>query len=130
VFLSLLAGLIGGCASNAYAENLSDDHLASVAPRQRMYLEESPWAAMTRGFLVYLCVIGGLYVVIDEPFKLTTPPQYARLAGVVSFLAFVVGFDPTQIDYWLSLGRRALPGRGQQPSDSFASVSGGAQSAK
>src|SRR5947207_9651446 len=58
---------------------------------------------MMRSFVVYLCVIAGLYFAIDDPFKHTTAAQYVRLAGTLSILAFVVGYDPSRIDQWIRL---------------------------
>ena len=69
VFVTLLAGFLGGCASNIVAENLDVDQLRQVHPRRLMYLEETPWSAMMRSFIVYLCVIAGLYFAMDDPFK-------------------------------------------------------------
>jgi hypothetical protein len=114
VCLALLSALIGGYASKSYVAELQEhdeEKFKSLDARRTMYLQENPWAAMTRGLVVYLCVIAGLYFIVDEPFKTTTPPQYIRLAGTISVLSFIVGFDPTQIDHWLHLGRRALPKR-------------------
>jgi len=48
-------------------------------------------------------VIAGLYFAMDDPFKDPTPSQYMRLAGTLSLLAFVVGYDPTRIEQWLRL---------------------------
>jgi hypothetical protein len=69
LFLTLLAGLLGGCSSNVRAQQM-DDALKSENKERLMYLEESPWSAMVRSFVVYMCVIAGLYVVIDDPFKI------------------------------------------------------------
>lgn len=103
VFVTLLAGFLGGCASNIVAENLDVDQLRQVHPRRLMYLEETPWSAMMRSFIVYLCVIAGLYFAMDDPFKNSTPAQYMRLAGTLSLMAFVVGYDPSRIEQWLRL---------------------------
>jgi hypothetical protein len=103
LFLTLLAGLLGGCSSNVVAERLDDEQSKQVEPRRLRYLEESPWSAMMRSFIVYLCVIAGLYFAIDDPFKNPTAAQYMRLAGTLSILAFVVGYDPSRIDQWIRL---------------------------
>jgi hypothetical protein len=103
LFLTLLAGLLGGCSSNVVAERLDDEHSKQIDPRRLRYLEENPWSAMMRSFIVYLCVIAGLYFAIDDPFKNPTAAQYMRLAGTLSILAFVVGYDPSRIDQWIRL---------------------------
>jgi hypothetical protein len=113
VFLSLLAALVGGCASNIVAEKLKESEDPVRLDHERMrYMTESPWSAMMRGFVVYLCVIAGLYFAIDHPFKDSTPAQYVRLAGTLSLMAFVVGYDPSRIKNWLAI----VPG--PQPSTS------------
>jgi len=103
IFLTLLAGLLGGCSSNVVAGSASREDVPQDQRRRQMYLEENPWSAMIRGFLVYLCVIAGLYFVMDDPFKNPTPSQYLRLAGTLSVLAFVVGYDPSRIEQWIHL---------------------------
>jgi len=104
--LALLAGLIGGCASNVVADAMPPEERANADPQQLKMLEETPWSAAMRSFIVYLCVIAGLYLTVDDPFKDSTSAQYLRLAGLVSALAFVVGYDPSRIQQWI----RLLPG--------------------
>lgn len=102
-FLALLAGLLGGCASNVLVADLSEEEADKIHPESLRYLAEAPWSAMMRSFIVYLCVIAGLYFAIDDPFKDSTPAQYMRLAGTVSILALLVGYDPSRIRSWIGL---------------------------
>ena len=102
-FLALLAGLLGGCGSNILVDRLSSEEAEQIDPSRMKYLVEAPWAAMMRSFIVYLCVIAGLYFAIDDPFKNSTPAQYMRLAGTISVLALLVGYDPTRIRAWIGL---------------------------
>lgn len=102
-FLALLAGLLGGCASNILVDRLNPEQAERIEPARMRYLAETPWSAMMRSFLVFLCVIAGLYFAIDDPFKNSTPSQYMRLAGTISVLAFLVGYDPTRIRAWIGL---------------------------
>ena len=52
-------------------------------------------AAVLRGFLFYTLIISGLLVVSNEnTIVQTTVGQYVRLAGFVSALGFIVGYDP------------------------------------
>jgi hypothetical protein len=105
-FLTLLAGFIGGCTSNVTyggpeartSENVDDD----TAARLR-FLTESPFASTLRSFLVYLALLAGIYITGNSPFEQGTASQYARFAGTVSFLAFVVGYDPTKLQGFISL---------------------------
>jgi hypothetical protein len=97
LFLTLFAGLLGGCSSNLVAARAEDSPTISIEPHRMSYLSENPWSAMMRSFVVYLCVIAGLYFAMDDPFKAPTAAQYMRLAGTLSILAFVVGYDPSRI---------------------------------
>src|SRR5262245_4409204 len=102
-FLALLSGLLGGCVSNI----LVADPVKSqrIDPQRYSYLAEMPWSSMIRSFIVYLCVIAGLYFAMDDPFKDPTPSQYMRLAGTISLLALLVGYDPSRIFYWMGLAQ-------------------------
>jgi hypothetical protein len=109
--LTLTAGLLGGCASNITIETMPDKQRESLHrdhPRRHMYLQEPPVSAAIRGFIVFLCVIAGLYVAMDDPFKDPTPGQYIRLAGMLSILGLVVGYDASRLEDWL----RIIPGPG------------------
>jgi hypothetical protein len=44
-----------------------------------------------------------LYVAKDDPFKDSTPGQYAWLSGSLSLVAFVVGYAQTRIEGWLRM---------------------------
>jgi len=52
---------------------------------------------MLRGFTVYLAVIAGVYVTGGDLFAEASASQYARFAGTVSLLAYLVGYDPTRL---------------------------------
>lgn len=110
--LTLVAGLLGGCSSNIAIETMPDHQRAELHelhPRRHWYLQEPPVSAAIRGFVVYLCIIGGLYVAMDDPFKDPTPAQYIRLAGLLSILAFMVGYDSSRLEDWISI----IPAPGQ-----------------
>jgi len=97
-FLALLAGLLGGCASQmTYARDTG----AQLTDEQVRFRTENPFASMMRSFVVYLAFIVGTYVITNEPFANVTVDQYVRLAGTISFFAFVVGYDPTKIQDFL-----------------------------
>lgn len=103
VLLTLTAAFMGGTVSNVIASSLEDHQRAAVPARRLAFLSEHPLAATMRGFVIYLCVIAGLYLAMDDPFKETSPGQYARLAGTLSLAAFIVGYDPSRIESWLRL---------------------------
>ncbi len=54
-------------------------------------------SAITWGFFIYLFLISGTLLAVENPFSSTTPDQYLRLAGTASLLAFVVGWRPELI---------------------------------
>jgi hypothetical protein len=101
--LTLVAAFLGGTVSNLVVSSLEDHEKKSIHGRRLAFLSEHPLAATMRGFVIYLCVIAGLYVAMDDPFKDSSSGQYARLAGTLSLIAFVVGYDPSRVEYWLRL---------------------------
>jgi hypothetical protein len=107
--LTLISGFLGGCVSNAMISSLEEDEIKKLSSRRIAFLSESPLAATMRGFVGYLCLIAGLYVAMDDPFKDSTPGQYARLAGSLSLVAFVVGYDPSRIEGWLRMAPAPQP---------------------
>lgn len=109
--LTLVAGFLGGCVSNAVVTTMEEDELKRVPERQLAFMCENPLAATMRGFVIYLCLVAGLYAAMDDPFKDSTPAQYARLAGSLSLVAFVVGYDPTRIEGWLRMAPGPQPSK-------------------
>jgi len=115
-FLTLLAGFVGGCASNlAYEHSRELARLRGTAPRKEgeessneaFFLSESPFAAMLRSFLVYLAFIAGIFIAGNEPFKVGSADQYVRFATTVSVFAFIIGYDPTKFRQFVD----SLPSR-------------------
>lgn len=78
--LTLVSAFLGGCVSNAMVSSMEEQELKRLPSRRFAFLSENPLAATMRGFVAYLCLIAGLYVAMDDPFKDSTPGQYARLA--------------------------------------------------
>jgi len=53
-------------------------------------------SALLRSFFVYLTVISGLLVLLENPILGTASPgQYIRFAGLLSLFSFFVSYDPT-----------------------------------
>jgi hypothetical protein len=107
--LSIAAGFLGGCASRLAGPHDLADRLQSARAagendvvraleRRLHYLTESPATSMLRGFLVYLGAISGILLLIADPFKNPTAEQFIRTAGLISGLAFVMGYDPTRFE--------------------------------
>jgi hypothetical protein len=64
---------------------------------------------LLRGFLVYLLLLAGVYAATSDPFHLPTPEQYARMAGTVSLLSFLVSYEPQF--FQRAIGMVSGPGR-------------------
>ena len=122
--LTLFAGLLGGCVSNIKYSMMTKKERASLKPQEDAILSENPLSATMRGFVIYLCMVAGLYVVLDDPFKDSTPGQYARLAGSMSLVAFIVGFDPTRIRVWLRMVDKSSPDGGKSSSEASNAYAG------
>lgn len=97
--LSILAGLIGGCASKLYVEGkqkrTTQDGITPVSERE-VSLDEDPTLSAVRGLVGYILILAGIYAVFDDPFKNPTTSQYTKLAGFASALAFTLGYDGTR----------------------------------
>ena len=107
--LSVLAGFLGGCASALNDRNLLEHEMqqaqaggdavrASRLERRIGFMGESPIVSMMRGFVVYLAIISGIFLVISNPFENPSMDQFIRLAGLFSVVAFLMGYDPTRFE--------------------------------
>jgi hypothetical protein len=109
--LSIVAAFAGGSASklvvtgvlHAPAIATPGNKPEEVKDDSHIYMNESPFSSMLRGLVVYFAYLGGVFIASPDPFGSPTPQQYAQSAGVVSFLAFVVGYDPTVFRSLISL---------------------------
>ena len=105
--LTLLAGLAGGCASRLTYARAHPEGLPKTVDAEKdsstIFRTEHPVASMLRCFLVYLAFIAGVFITTNDPFADTTPSQYVRIAGLLSFVSFAVGYDPTKFQEILSL---------------------------
>ena len=114
-FLTLLAGFLGGCASSLSFPDAggpkdgADSAANGKAEARRAFRRESPFASMFRSFLVYLTFMAGIFITTEKPFEAPTVDQYARLAGMLSLLGFVVGYDPTKFQDFIDM----VPRRGR-----------------
>jgi|LakMenEpi03Aug12_release.lakeMendotaPanAssembly.Ray.scaffolds.fasta_scaffold585507_2 hypothetical protein len=107
--LSVLAGFIGGCMSKLIGadeieknikkarEDKNDAALKNLL-RRRCFLTEPPLHAMFRGFLTYLAIISGIVLLVSDPFEITSPKEYVRIAGLISGICFLMGYDPTRFE--------------------------------
>ena len=87
--LAILAGLSGGLVRSLL-------RLLEVGAAQINREKESSRiiGGGVAGLLFYLALMAGAFLLMDQPFETTTKQQYFRVAGVVSFMAFLAGFRP------------------------------------
>lgn len=109
--LCLLAAFCGGCASRLVLSSAASLHAGRESSKPglddaEVFMAESPVSSMLRGFVVYVAFLAGVYVGTSAPFAEPTQEQYARAAGTVSLLAFVVGYDPTLFRQLLNVGSK------------------------
>lgn len=94
--LTCLAGLMGGVSSFLTFHGQAPGETPSAPELQRMLVRtENPFASLLRSFVVYLLFIAGIAITTDAPFANPTPDQYLRIAGLLSLVGFVVGYDPS-----------------------------------
>jgi hypothetical protein len=132
LLLTLLAGFLGGCASNLTYESAKEKtdeskEKADVAKVSAGYMQETPFASMIRSLVVYLLFRAGMFIAAGDPFPAPKEPlnkdkeiseelkqaeqnaranQYVRFAATISAFAFAVGYDPRRLAELL----RGLPG--------------------
>jgi hypothetical protein len=101
--LCFCAGLMGGASSRLSYElalgNSGPPSKMSVEDYSKIqlhYLRESPLSAALRSFVVYLVLLSGFYLAVGDPFKDISSSQYLRMAGIVSCIAFAIGYDPSR----------------------------------
>ena len=87
-FLCCLAGVLGAMGRRVVLSTQRGQ-----GNRDRTYPLLS---ALLRSFFVYLTVISGLLVLLENPILGTASPgQYIRFAGLLSLIGFFVSYDPT-----------------------------------
>lgn len=87
-FLCCLAGVLGAMGRQVVLTTEGERD-----SRDRTYPLLS---ALLRSFFVYLTVISGLLVLLENPILGTASPgQYIRFAGLLSLIGFFVSYDPT-----------------------------------
>lgn len=100
--LSMFAGLLGCVGRRA---NLGTDKLSGRRSRDTRH----PYlSGALRGFVVFLAVISGLLIVIEDPFGSPSQGSYMRLAGFTSIVSFTVNYDPKMFSFILLRARRAV----------------------
>jgi hypothetical protein len=101
-FSSLLGGLYRG-ATRAEAGTISP---SVVGVRLLPYL--------IQGFVIFLLIVSGLFLLGDDPFSNLTQSKYIRLAGSASLFSFVAGYKPRVFYKWLQRFDEGDPARQQR----------------
>lgn len=84
--LCCTASLLGAAGRRARLERADDHDDDGLA---------NPYvSAMIRGFFVFLVLLSGVLILLEKPFGAPSQEQYLRLAGFVSLLSFLVGYNP------------------------------------
>ncbi len=58
---------------------------------------------MLRGILVFFAFLAGVFITSSNALTAPTAQAYTQAAGVVSMLAFLVGYDPTMFRNLINL---------------------------
>ena len=61
---------------------------------------------MLRGILVFFAFLAGVFITSSNALSAPTPQVYTQAAGVVSLLAFLVGYDPTMFNTLINLSEK------------------------
>lgn len=70
-------------------------------------------SAMIRGFFMYLVLLSGVLILLEKPFSDPSQEQYLRLAGFISLLSFMVGYNPHLFSRLLTRIAELVEGRPQ-----------------
>ena len=66
---------------------------------------------LIQGFVIFLLIVSGLFLLGDDPFSNLTQSKYIRLAGSASLFSFVAGYKPRVFYKWLQRFDEADPAR-------------------
>jgi hypothetical protein len=107
--LCLVSAFTGGCASllviTKAKKALGLDENDGKSNSQ-IYMSENPFSSMLRGILVFFAFLAGVFVTSSNALSAPTPQAYTQAAGVVSMLAFLVGYDPTMFRTLINISEK------------------------
>ena len=108
--LAALVGCLASTATNPPPKQAVAGDASAIPLRPAM-------SAVTWGFFIYLFMISGMLLAVENPFASTSPDQYLRLAGTASLLAFVVGWRPELVAKLITqVSNTRFVEQGQRPS--------------
>lgn len=96
--LCIVAGVAGAMARQFFSPGMQEetDHTTPQPPENNK-ASDNIFSGALRGFLIYLVFLAGAYAATSSPFAATTAEQYARMAGTVSLLSFLISYEPNFI---------------------------------
>jgi hypothetical protein len=109
--LCLVSAFTGGCASLLVIKKAQkvlglDEQANRVKSNSRIYMSENPFSSMLRGILVFFAFLAGVFVTSSNALSAPTAQAYTQAAGVVSMIAFLVGYDPTMFRTLISVSEK------------------------
>ena len=91
--LCCLSSLLGGLYRGATRTEPGTISPSVVGMRLLPYL--------IQGFVIFLFIVSGLFLLGDDPFHNLTQSKYIRLAGSASLFSFIAGYKPRVFYKWL-----------------------------
>ena len=91
--LCCLSSLLGGLYRGATRAEPGTISPSVVGMRLLPYL--------IQGFVIFLFIVSGLFLLGDDPFNNLTQSKYIRLAGSASLFSFIAGYKPRVFYKWL-----------------------------
>lgn len=105
--LCLVSAFTGGCSSLLVIKKAQKamglDSQTTNKTNSQIFMNESPFSSMLRGILVFFAFLAGVFITSSNALTAPTAQSYTQAAGVVSMLAFLVGYDPTMFSKLLNL---------------------------
>lgn len=106
--LCLVSAFTGGCSSLLIIKKAQkalglDDQTTTNKSNSQIFMNESPFSSMLRGILVFFAFLAGVFITSSNALTAPTAQAYTQAAGVVSMLAFLVGYDPTMFRNLINL---------------------------
>jgi hypothetical protein len=76
----------------------------------QIYMNENPFSSMLRGIVVFFAFLAGVFITSSTAILKPTPEAYTQAAGIVSMLAFIVGYDPSVFKTLIAVGQKVRGG--------------------
>ena len=92
-FLSCLAAIAGQFSSRSRESELRVSNGRAVQNPHFKEVLACYASASMRGFVIYLLIVSGLLLVTTEAMATPNQNQYVRLAGTMSVVSFIAGYD-------------------------------------